>query len=280
MKAACRVVFAVAIAAFACSSSVAWAQSPAIPSSTTIKPLVLYDDFNGSRIDPNKWNDWMATFGTLESVRELSPPYQGQGNNGRLHMFQRAYSWTGNDDGIEYGWIGLFFAKNPAAINELSFTVAVNGATATDCQSNPSASSSVWVGFVGRFFNYGAGQDDSQDVDTRITLTRVSADVGSPLTVTAGYGSGVASDERTLGFISLGQTAKLRVKWDQANHQFIFQLNNNPVVLVAYGNLAASPPVNPLKAFWEGRGVPHCTTNPTGSIMMDAYFDNVYVNAQ
>lgn len=61
---------------------VPWAQSPAKPNLATAKPLVLYDNFNGPRIDPAKWNDWMASANMREAVRELSPPYQGQGNNG------------------------------------------------------------------------------------------------------------------------------------------------------------------------------------------------------
>lgn len=280
MKAACRAACAVVIAAFAYFVSVAWAQSSATPSSTTISPLVLYDDFNGPRIDPSKWDDWTQSAGIREAVRELSPLYQGQINNGRLHIFQRAYSWTGNDDGASYGWLGLQFT-NPSVV-ETSFTVAVNGATLSECQSNPSSSSSAWAGFVGRYFNFAGQQNDSQDVEAGIALFRESTDTGTSLRVQAhiSSGDGTVNSYQTLGSVRLGQTAKLRVKWDQPNHQFVFQLNCNPAVSMSYNVSDTFPPVTQIKAFWVGQGTPNCTTKPPGSAMMDAYFDNVYVNAQ
>ena len=266
-------------ALFACFSAVVLVS--ASPNLATVKPLVLYDDFNGPRIDPSKWGDWMASAGMLEAVRELSPPYQGEGNNGRLRLSQRAYSSTGDDNGEDVGWIGLSFAKNPASITEVSFTVVANSAVVKECQSNPSVNSNAWAGFVGRFFNYGGQQNENQDVEAWISLIRDSTDAGAPLRATAYYTSedGTASDSRVLGFVSPGQSAKLHLKWDQPNHQFLFQLNSNPVVSMMYAIPDTFPPTNTIKAFWQGRGIPHCTTTPAGSALMDVYVDNVYVNA-
>ena len=47
-----------------------------------------------------------------------------------------------------------------------------------------------------------------------------------------------------------------------------------------YGIPDYSPPAVQVKALWVARGVPHCSAKPIPSAMMDAYFDNVFVNAQ
>jgi hypothetical protein len=238
---------------------------------------VLYDDFNGRWIDPTKWDDSTGSVRSREAVRELSPPYQGEGNNRRLHIFQRAYSWTGNNDGVEWGGLGLQFT-NPASINEVSFDVLVNRAAISGCPANPSTGT-AYANFSGTFFNYlGA------DVYAGISLIRESNDAQAPLRVQAGYNSAdwSISDSQTLGYVSLGQTAKLRVRWDQPNHQFIFQLNRDPEVIMGYGSgiLDTIPPSVQTKGLGIARGVPHCAPpSPLGSAMINAYFDNVYVNA-
>lgn len=248
------------------------------PISTSSGSLVLYDDFNGVRVDPQKWDDSSNLFGVREVVRELSPSYQCRGNNRRLRIFQQAYSWAGNDTGSSYGGVGLKFV-NPAAVTEMSASIMVNSVAVSNCQSN-SDSSAVWAGIGGRFFNYGGQQDPNQDVEADINLIRDSWYATGPLRVQASYGTGDGIFQyQVLGSINPGTTVKLRVKWDQPNHQFIFQLNNDPPVPLVYGALPDTyPPYYALKTLSVTQGTPHCTTTPTGSAMMDTYFDNVYVN--
>jgi hypothetical protein len=90
------------------SVTAAWAQSVSKPNAKVASPLVLYDNFNGRWIDPAKWYDLTGTANLLEIDRELSPPYQGQGNNRRLHLYARAYGVIGSQ-GVEYGQVGLKF---------------------------------------------------------------------------------------------------------------------------------------------------------------------------
>jgi hypothetical protein len=87
-------------------------------------------------------------------------------------------------------------------------------------------------------------------------------------------------DQQTLGFIPLGQTVKLRVKWDQPNNQFIFQMNKDPEVAMKYTVPDDDPPIIDIKALWVVRGTPDCTATPGAAILTDACFDNVYVNAR
>ena len=158
---------------------------------------------------------------------------------------------------------------------DISFEITVNSATASGCQSNPYIESSAWAGFVGNYFSY-----PGQDAGAQIVLHRSSNDTGTSLSVQASVNAGDVNSTQTLGLVSLGKTAKLRLKWDQPNHQFIFQLNRNPAVYIGYSVPDTSPPSNALKAFWVAGGTPHCTTTPIASEAMGAYFDNVYVNAK
>jgi hypothetical protein len=270
---------------FAFSVTAAWAQSKT-PSGPTTRPLVLYDDFNGPRIDPAKWLGASMNDGVLrEVVRELAPADQDQGGNRALHLFLRQYSWTGNDVGLGFAMLGLQFA-NPASVTETSLAVVVKRAEVTGCQSNASPGH-VEADFIGHFFNTEANPtSDVGDVELVIDIHRDATRTGSALSVDEYYtriddelGNRTTLDWKNLGWIYPGQLARLRMKWDQPNHQFIFQLNKDPEVISAYSVPDMSPPNSPGKGIYIVPGVPSCTTTPLGSAMMDAYFDNVYVNA-
>jgi hypothetical protein len=157
----------------------------------------------------------------------------------------------------------------------------VSKAALVGCESNPNTGTSAWAGFVGRFFNYSFYQNGEQDVEARVSVTADSTDPTAPLRVDGSYesGDGLFYNSQTLGYVGIGQTAKLRLKWDRANHQFIYQLNNNQPVDLLYGLADYWNPAVQVKALWVARGVPHCSSSPIPSAMMDAYFDNVYVNA-
>jgi hypothetical protein len=71
----------------------------------------------------------------------------------------------------------------------------------------------------------------------------------------------------------------LRLEWDKTNHQFIFQLNGNAEFVSPYTVSDAAPPTYPGKYIGLTRVLPNCTTNPRPTAMVDAYFDNVCVNA-
>jgi hypothetical protein len=98
---------AICVLAFGCFVSAALAQSPSKTNTTALNSLILYDNFNGLGIDPARWDDTAEPSRMREAVRELSPSYQGQGNSRRLHIFTRSYSWTGNDQDVSWGWLGL-----------------------------------------------------------------------------------------------------------------------------------------------------------------------------
>jgi hypothetical protein len=260
------------------AGSDAWAQqgqSSNKPNAPVVNPLVLYDNFNGRWIDPAKWNGEMGTANSLELVRELWPSYQGEGNNRYLHMFERAYASEGTEE-VDYDGVGIRF-KNPASIHEISFDVIVSSASVSGCQDNPNTGA-LQAEFWGSFFSY-----QGMDVWATISLVRDGTDARAPLRADALFNSDDWSiaDYQTLGYVRLGVPAKLRVKWDQANSQFIFQLNGGPPVIMAYGSAIPNtdPPNTQIKGLSVFQAIPRCPSTTRGSGVMDAYFDNVYVNA-
>jgi hypothetical protein len=158
----------------------------------------------------------------------------------------------------------------------VSFSVVVNSASISGCQDNTETGAAV-ANFSGTFFNY-----LGQDISASIMLLREESDPSAPLRVRALFNSDdwtiVAA--HTLGFVSLGQTVKLRLKWDQANKLFAYQLNSDPEVHLAYGVTDTNPPNGVVKVLSVYQGTPRCPSTTPGGAVIDAYFDNVYVNSQ
>jgi len=251
--------------------------------------LVLYDNFNSKHIDPSKWVG-VYDPDILEAVRELAVVPETWGDrhshpNRSLHISDRAYSATSDDYGSSGGLFGLSF-PDPTAITEVSFTVVVNEAEAVGCASNPSQIVTA-AEFRGNFFNTEASPtSQASDVVADISLTRTPTDVGSALTV-VGFttlcgdqfcGSQKTLDARVLGYVEPGAAATLRIKWDQPNHRFIYQLDHGTPVFSTYTVSDATPAFFPNKHIGFARVVPHCTSTPRPYTAIDAYFDSVYVN--
>ncbi len=246
----------------------------------------LYDNFNSSKfIDPTKWVGLQNyNQDTREEVRGLVPTPGVKGDN-RLRISQRGYSATTDNVGGSGDSLGLFFAA-PGNISEVSFTAVAKAAQAVGCAGNPD-DASVYMGFEGSFFNTSNFQNGAQgDIKANISVIRTSLDTGTPLNVQAFYyqcndlscGSQTYLFSQSLGTVNLGSTNTLTLKWNQAQHQFIFQLNNNTPVTSTYGVNDSFPPGYDIKYLYNVHFVPHCTTTPRPFAYADSYFDNVYVN--
>lgn len=253
--------------------------------------LVLYDDFSSKHIDPTKWSGFQFfSPDQREAVRELvakpgASSSQQPGRGRRLHITERDYATTTDDFGGNGDGFGLEFA-NPTTITETSFTVTVNHAEAAACLSNPSLTVTD-AEFRGHFFNTETSPPDQVgDIQAVISLVRSPSDVGSALTVTGFVercadqfcGSTTVVDAHVLGYVQPGVSSTLRIKWDQPNHQFVFQLNHRPEVTSPYTFSDTTPAVFPFKVLQLSRVVAHCTTTPRAYTAIDALFGNVYVN--
>ncbi len=249
--------------------------------SMTIAQLVPYDNFNSRQIDPAKWS---GTFGDSDQ-REIVRQLVGEGRARRLHLSQRAYSATTDDNGGSGNVFGLEFT-NPSAITEVSLNVRVQEAEALGCSTNPSLIVTD-AEFRGNFFNVESSPTSPiGDVVAVIAISRYPTDTTNALTVAGFYtqcddefcGSQTPLDYRVLGSAQPGTTNTLHLKWDQPGHRFVFRLNNQPEVASTYTVSDSTPAVFQYKAIGFARVIPHCTSTPRPFAAMDAYFDNVRVN--
>jgi hypothetical protein len=239
--------------------------------------LILYDDFDESVIDPNKWVASQNFDPDLrESVRRIESSSEESGR--ALHLLHRAYSATTDNNGTSGGGFGLSFA-NPGAVNAVSFGLTVKKVNVTGCPTNPSALAITGAEFRGTFFNINSAPTDaSGDVQANISIAR---NPGGPLFVagfvSVGFGGPVLGYQ-TLGTVTEGSKNKLFVQWDQSHHQFIFQLNEGNPVFEPYTVPDTTPPFSPFKSLQVVRVVPHCTSTPRPSAYVDATIDDVFVN--
>lgn len=250
--------------------------------------LVLYDNFASPSINPSKWLGVDCDPTALrDTVRRVTADESDSGN-GLLHLYAKAYASTDTDFGGNGCPFGLSFA-NPASVTDLSFTVTVGKMVATGCTTNPSFSGAS-VEFRGRIFNTETPPTSQLgDIESVIGPSRTSTDTGNQFTVVAFYqrcddancGARTTLDFKVLGSVFPGEQATLRIKWDQPNHRFIYQLNQQPQVISPYTVSDVSAPFfGPIKHIDITHVVPNCTTTPRPVVTADAYFGNVYTNPQ
>jgi hypothetical protein len=245
--------------------------------------LVLYDDFRGPRIDPDKWDGIWGDFSDMrEMVRETTTQPWTRARS--LHVFARSYAF-------EWGVGGPFSLvfTNSDRLTEIAATVTVRAAEAISCPDSGGFTAAV-AELRGQFFNTELTPPGGSEGDVQVALTinRFATDADNAMEVSGFYNrcddQYCASQSNlgggSLGYIYPGQPARLRVKWDQPNHRFIFQLNRQPAFISPYTVSDTTPAQFPPKWIGITRILPGCTTAPRPTAMMDAYFSDVYVNAQ
>lgn len=250
--------------------------------------LMLYDSFRSSSIDPSKWIGVDCDPTSLRDTTRRVVTDDSDSGSGLLHLFHKAYAFTNTDSGGTGCPFGLGFA-HPASITDISFTVTVRKMEAVGCATNSSPS----IGSVelrARFFNT-ENPPTSQigDVESVIGPSRVSTDTGAQLTVVAFYtrcedafcNSRTTLDFQVLGSVYAGEPIRVRINWDQPNHRFVYQLNQQPEVISPYTvSDVAAPFFGPFRDLDITHVVANCTTNPRPVVTEDAYFGSVYVNPQ
>jgi hypothetical protein len=254
-------------------------------SRTSNAQLVLYDNFNSKQIDPARWiGERSSPDGSDANRREVAVQLVGEENQ-RLRISETVYSANTGNTGSGGDGFGLGFAS-PNNVTAVSFTLALTKDSPTSCAGNPGFG---WAGagFFGDYFNPTGAQDGAiGDIAASVSVGRFWADPAGSLTVGASIvrcndlkcDNQATMSSQTLGNVQMGSTNGLSVTWDHSNHQFIFQLNNDSPVPLAYTESDTFPPGLPDKSFFVFGDVPHCTTKPRPSASIDALFDNVFVN--
>jgi hypothetical protein len=241
--------------------------------------IQLYDNFNGTWIDPVKWAavptcsatqflDTAASINLFDCVREIQ--------SGQLHLMVKGYGHIDSDTDRQFGPSELYFA-NPNAINTISATVRIAHSASVSCPSNPTDSfGQALIG--GNFFNTGTG-DPKDDVAIAYFIQRVAT--APKGTIQAG--AVLFSPNAFYGYVDLGihnitDVINAAVSWDQVNHKFSFRLAHSRDIRameLPYSVSDVMPPVAPMKLLAARAFVPNCTTQLT-SADMDVFFDDVY----
>lgn len=249
------------------------------------EPLALYDNFNSSLINPNNWFGAISG-STPNAMRESARLILLN----RLQLMSRVYSRTDTDDGESSSGESLRFV-NPDSFTAIKTTIQVLGYQVQGCGDNDSTSR-VRARFAGLFFNTTDNPTPGSalnDVFATIGLYRWAGTTDSPNTLQVSAGilhcrdavCGLADDlgSADLGTAWVGQRVTLRLEWDQNNHRFIVQRDNQPEIIMPYYLPDTTPPGAKSKRLEVAQFLANCTVQPRPTGFLSAFFDDVYVNA-
>jgi hypothetical protein len=237
------------------------------------EPLAPYDDFMATNIAPDKWRDGG------EAIREL--------RDNQLHLVFESHGQTDSNRGRPRETFVQIF-RDSAAVTAIQAKVRVTDVKAQGCSSNPAPTvASAMIGGV--FFGtptggsggtvrdtvafIGVGSDSSASSDMLWTRSTVYFCANRDCT----YGTELHG--QFMGAVKRGETVTLRIQWDRDNHRFIFQRGDAPEVIAPYAVSDTEPPGTPVKFLSAMHFVPNCTTTPRPMAYIEAWFDDVRVNA-
>jgi hypothetical protein len=241
------------------------------------EPLVLYDNFNGSALNPDRWG--LLT----DQARVLE--------NKRLRLVGRAYSLADTNTGTSNTGVNSELADTAttASVKSLRAVVRVAAIRSDGCTANP-AVSNTRARLVASLFNIGNPVAGSQagDVFAQIFLRRFSNSADAPgvmrvggsvdQCVDAACGTSVRIGSVDLGTADLGQAVRLSMQWDEPADRVVFQRDSDPAQPVTYAVSDAHAPGAPLKNLSVRFSVVNCTVTPRPTAFTDATFDDVFVN--
>jgi hypothetical protein len=186
--------------------------------------------------------------------------------------------------------LNLLFT-NPTTVMAIEATVRVHKIEATSCPSNPDPTQAR-AQITGVFFNTGPQTPGSavNDVRAAIFVRHLSTDPPDVLEVVSVVARCTdpfcrpsldeVIDLDILGPINREEEARLLVQWDPANDRFLFQRDDRPPVISPYAPLPdTAPPSLPFKVLHVAHVVANCTAEPRPRSFMEAFFDDVFVNA-
>lgn len=256
-----------------------------------LEPLGMYDNFNTTFIDPDKWLGDETSTSAREIVRRIF--------NRHLQMMLRVSGNMIFDTGSFTDSNRLVFVNpNPIppvpvlpVITAMEATIQVKKVTAVGCAANP-VISCARARLRGYFFNVGVPTPGNSlnDVYAEISVQRHSdsiepANVLDVVYTVAQCTSSGCSTTATLfagdlGTVLVGTSVRLRVQWDKANHRFEFQRDALTPELASYFPVSDANPPGFLHKRLDVLGqVPNCLPPaPRPVAFMDAAFDNVKVN--
>lgn len=249
--------------------------------------LVLYDDFNGPEINPQKWHGSEGDTGpsapNAEAVRQIT--------RGKLRLFFTRYGETASDSGTIGQGILRLRINNPTPVTALQVQVIVKQALTEDCPANPTASF-AYAGIVGAFFNDGSSQgpgDRTGDIRGEFFKRRESAggdriraNVSRCANPGCSSNPSLVSHDFTTAW-AIGGADTLRLQWDPDNNRFLFAVNpgttREETAVLTYSVPDVDPPDFNHKELRLRNSAANCTAGQKKS-SIDARFDKVMLNSE
>ncbi len=242
--------------------------------------LSLYDDFNGSNLDPTKWVGSEDGSQGREAFRAIKSHH--------LRLGYIGYCDTDSDNSDCISNLALNFT-DPDSVNAIQAVFSpLQGAT-VGCTTNPQPSF-AGIELFGFYFNVAAPTAGSHvgDVRARIGVQRssVSSDPAGTLRVSARVVqctddtclNGTELFGQDMGSIAVdangANSTTLSMQWDPLNDQFIFT-RDATTVLGPYGVADDFPPGISNKRIHATVDVPSCTAATRPSALIQAFIDDV-----
>ncbi|MGH9425888.1 MAG: hypothetical protein ACRD2L_06225 [Terriglobia bacterium] len=254
-----------------------------------LEPLKPYDNFEQALINPDKWvgSQFEAPPRVGGSFLELVRKTTQEEHH--LRILNRSVGQTFFNGGISLSLFRLGFTR-PDSITAIRSRVQVRNAESTGCPDalNPTPTLAT-AQIFGFFFNTNATVpgNGTNDVIAGVQVQRRSDSTDPPDILEISYfvshcldpdcvgisplGGGV------LGTVKTGEWVRLLLQWDR--DRFIFQRDREQPVFVTYTGFSdAAPPGIQLKTLGADHFIANCAANPRPVGMVDALFDNVFVN--
>ena len=260
--------------------------------------LVLYDNFEGKTLNPEKWYGSAETGQGMVTL-EISRLVKNETllNSKALSLSNRSYVNTGSHDGTSTAHNGVVFVDG-TNIKTIVATVLVKKIQVPECTSNVVDPFETFVRarIGGAFFNTGTPTEGSylNDVYAWIGVGRtvpaedppdtlhVYARVTHCTNASCGTTQWISyEDPYDLGTVKLNKKVKLRITWDPDNDRFIFQKGKGlevPISYVGYSDASIPGASNGgTKRLQIQNILPNCTDEPRLFGYIDASFDDVMV---
>jgi hypothetical protein len=238
-----------------------------------LEELVLYDNFTGKSIDPNKWEPTgRAERDSLDLVREV--------RWNKLHMLNRIYAGKNTSVRVRFA--------DPTAVTAIMIEGRVKDLELIECAGNDRIRALRISGF---FFNTGiTGEGSVGDVLGSIHVERRGDSFDPPgvlrvlafvfLCEDSECNSGPTLKFEDMGEYHVGKKIRLLIQWDEVTQTFIFQRDSEPEVTYSYAGVVYPASIKDMRLGISSR-VSFCTVdpeNPRPEAFVETLINKVYVN--
>lgn len=258
-----------------------------------LEPLKLYDKFREVPINPDTWigNQFEAPFRSNSSFLELARETIQDPEGRHLRILNRSFGQNTINDGNSLSLFNLRFT-HPETITAIRSRVQVRNVESTGCPFSVNPTPTVATARIfGFFFNTGTPTPETGgflDVIAGVQLQRRSDSADPPDVLEISYFVNHCLDFNcvgiaplgggSLGKVKTGEWVRLLVRWDKDRHQFIFRGDSGPPAIVEYTVSDAAAPGIQVKTIGADNFTANCDNTPRPVGVVDALFDNVFVN--